>query len=65
MRNPAEQLKADIMMVGTRGNESSSTVLMVDKRATAEPTPNTVIIRKNSTENNCKQERIKFKTDDC
>lgn len=49
---PIVQLRAEIKTVRTLGKESRNTVLMVESSATAEPTPNTDIIKKNSTENN-------------
>ena len=52
MANPRVQQKADMKTVRMRGKASNITVLIVDNRATAEPIPSTVIIKKNSTENN-------------
>lgn len=55
MLKPTVQQIADMYTVRTRGKESIITVLIVDSKATADPTPSTDIITKKSTENNWKE----------
>lgn len=49
---PTVQQNAEMNTVRVLGNVSRITALIVESSATAEPTPSTDIIKKNSTENN-------------